>query len=590
MPDLRGNITALRHSMLDAGDTLQGEFCDILNLGETFDPLAVCGASFKAFSADSFGYIKALVKGSGAITLTRATEATYIDGEGILRTAGAQELRCAFGRTVKNLAAGTAAPVTQNITVVSGHAYQVSIGPASEDGAEAVCSSAFVGTLTSDGENQMAFQTAKTATGTTLTITISGGIKDLAVTDVTWQSNQNPPKYVSVGVESGQYHGAMIDGVGLLDHENGNVVDGLGRVSLAQGAALPDWRIMCEPPATNYVANCDFEIAGGGGADVFGHWVETTAGASTVNNETTDVPAGFSNACRFDVDASQSNLQIQTQADYLPVSAGVDSIALSFWVKSPAPGGLKLSIRSYDASKTTLEFYNGTGWQSAAIEFNPGNLPSSWERWTKILPPVSAGQTTVRLFYINRGSGLASNSVFFTGFDLIKAGQIHSHIKTGAVPATRTADDWTGGFDFSNWSQIEGTWHADAWFSSVGGSSQNLLSVKAGTESVLYEAAGDALSTDSADTSRTDGAVISAPDNRYRLVVDFKTGETLEVAGRDVDGAGAFAWDSTPASFSGSFTTNNVFSALLDLTSPVYIRDMSGYHTRKGKLWVEASL
>jgi hypothetical protein len=94
-------------------------------------------------------------------------------------------------------------PATQDITVVSGKEYQVSIGAGSAGGATAVCSDAFTGTLTGDASNMQAFDTAKTASSTTLTVTITGAVTDLQVEDVTGQADQNPSNNVSAGVATG---------------------------------------------------------------------------------------------------------------------------------------------------------------------------------------------------------------------------------------------------------------------------------------------------------------------------------------------------------------------------------------------------
>jgi len=67
-------------------------------------------------------------------------------------------------------------------------------------------------------------------------------------------------------------------------------------------------------PAT---LNGDFETLGGGGADVFASWSETTAGTSTVNNET-GAPFAGTRSCRLDVDASDSNVSINATGAMTP--------------------------------------------------------------------------------------------------------------------------------------------------------------------------------------------------------------------------------------------------------------------------------
>ncbi len=55
--------------------------------------------------------------------------------------------------------------------------------------------------------------------------------------NVTGQSNQDPSEYVSVGVLSSPFHGAMVDGVKYFEYENGNTVAG-NVVTEATGATL----------------------------------------------------------------------------------------------------------------------------------------------------------------------------------------------------------------------------------------------------------------------------------------------------------------------------------------------------------------
>lgn len=211
-------------------------------------------AQLHAYGADANGQLWGLEQGDGSLTFARATEASVTDAFGQVRTALVDELRFLYGRRVENLAAATATPATQDITVVSGKEYQVSIGAGSASGATAVCSDAFTGTLTGDASNMQAFDTAKTASSTTLTVTITGAVTDLQVEDVTGQADQNPAKYVSKGVESGDYHGVGVDGVAYFNYANGNTVSGnvvteakgqtLRSDSLGSERDLSDWTLV----------------------------------------------------------------------------------------------------------------------------------------------------------------------------------------------------------------------------------------------------------------------------------------------------------------------------------------------------------
>lgn len=71
--------------------------------------------------------------------------------------------------------------------------------------------------------------------------------------DITGQSNQNPSEYVSVGVLSSPFHGAMVDGVKYFETENGNTVAS-NVVTEATGATLNTLQgTLVETASTNLV-------------------------------------------------------------------------------------------------------------------------------------------------------------------------------------------------------------------------------------------------------------------------------------------------------------------------------------------------
>jgi len=140
----------------------------------------------------------------------------------------------------------TALPTTQTITVTSGKDYLLMIGAGSAVGATAVCSGAFTGTLTGDGVNPLSFPngTAKTATTTSLTVTITGSITDIELVEVTGLSAGYTPDYHSVGVDGS-------DGFAQLENDaSGNSVSLAGVVTFGTGAAL-ETSIAQVPDATN---------------------------------------------------------------------------------------------------------------------------------------------------------------------------------------------------------------------------------------------------------------------------------------------------------------------------------------------------
>jgi hypothetical protein len=194
---------------------------------------------------------------------TRASDGTFKDFEGNTILAVDNQVRCVGARVVTNLAASPInILVTQNITVVVDRIYQVQIGASSVIGSTAVISNAATGTLTGDAVDRQSFDTALTATTTTLTITITGDVTDLQVEDVTDQSNQNPSEYVSRGVLSAPWQGAGVDGIKYFDTLNGNtVVDDV--VIEGVGADIPEIDLrgaLIEPASTNYFLNSSVPV------------------------------------------------------------------------------------------------------------------------------------------------------------------------------------------------------------------------------------------------------------------------------------------------------------------------------------------
>ncbi len=189
-------------------------------------------ADFIAFEKDSDGVIKALVRGDGAVTFERQTEATIVDHEGLVRTVPAHCLRPKNGRIVLNLCTGL---VTETITVVNGAEYQLTIAGANN--ATAVCSGAFTGTLTADGTNRISWTNgvAKTSGSTSLTITVTGTLTEMLLEEVTGQSDQNPSESVSVAD-----HGLNVDGAKAFSVENSNGVSETGVVTAYSSSVLPN--------------------------------------------------------------------------------------------------------------------------------------------------------------------------------------------------------------------------------------------------------------------------------------------------------------------------------------------------------------
>lgn len=184
----------------------------------------------------------------GTPTFTRATAAQVFDHEGWAREAKTSEARFWGARRVENLAT---ALTTHTITVVSGAVYQAVI--AGTNGTTAVFSGAFTGTLTANGTNRISWPsgTPKTASSTSLTITVTGTLTELMITEVSGAANQNPPEYVDFGTS----YGANVDGVKYFDTLNGNTVDANGVVTETTGVAISAstlWGYYSEGLRTNY--------------------------------------------------------------------------------------------------------------------------------------------------------------------------------------------------------------------------------------------------------------------------------------------------------------------------------------------------
>ncbi len=156
-------------------------------------------------------------RGAGAPSFTRATTATVIDNEGVLRTCLAGEARFTGARRVRNLwgvQSATLAVAASNTMTLPAGSYIFSMG-------------AGAGTATFSGTGGATGTLAAGAGRTSVLKTISAGtlivtgsiatLIDLQIEDVTAQSIQTAGEYVSVGVLSSPYHGSGVDGVKCFD-------------------------------------------------------------------------------------------------------------------------------------------------------------------------------------------------------------------------------------------------------------------------------------------------------------------------------------------------------------------------------------
>jgi len=195
------------------------------------------------FEIDNLG-IANLPTPAALKTNTRTSTATAFDHEGVLITGLPNEIMLDGGRRVETLSSTL---TTHGVTVEVGRTYQVSCEGA--NASTVILSGAATRTLTNNGADRQAFDTAKTATTTTLTLTISGTLTHVQVEDVTGSSNDAP----SAKIDASTDYGYGVDGVQWHDTENGNSVSG-NVVTEAAGAAIsPAPQVQMLPARVNEV-------------------------------------------------------------------------------------------------------------------------------------------------------------------------------------------------------------------------------------------------------------------------------------------------------------------------------------------------
>jgi len=188
-------------------------------------------------------------------TFTRATTATVLDQEGLIKYALSNESRFSGARRVENLLSNTSTLATQDITTIAGD-YVFSMNGSGT----ATFSGTATDSLVGDGVNRKSTQI--TCTAGTLTITVSGAITDAQLELVEGQSNQNPSEYVSSDVLSAPFHGANVDSVKYFTTENGNTVTS-NIVTEATGADISDAILkgaLLEELRTNLFLNADVPV------------------------------------------------------------------------------------------------------------------------------------------------------------------------------------------------------------------------------------------------------------------------------------------------------------------------------------------
>lgn len=114
------------------------------------------------------------------------------------------------------------------------------------------------------------------------------------------------------------------------------------------------------PTFAELITNGGFETLGAGGADVFGSWTESVAGTSTVNDETVNVAAG-SHACRLDVDASDSSVEVQQTGLLTSGNSYAYSLASRHGGSGVSRIFLGTSVAANFTLTTSYQTFTGTG-------------------------------------------------------------------------------------------------------------------------------------------------------------------------------------------------------------------------------------
>jgi len=173
-------------------------------------------------------------------------------------------------------------------------------------------------------------------------------------------------------------------------------------------------------PNGNAVSNGGFETAGGGGADVFANWTESTAGSSSINDETSDVHGG-SHACRMDVDASNNTATIY---QIVTLTTGVE-YTLIIWYKMSTSGKTAQFMLANTMSNVWLKS-DGT-WQSGVpIVIALANKTS----WYGYSISFTASSYTDYVLTIQKNSA-ASSSVYFDDVSITLASGHNVILKPG---------------------------------------------------------------------------------------------------------------------------------------------------------------
>jgi hypothetical protein len=442
-----------------------------------------------------------LERGVGLPTYTRASTATVVDFEGLLKTAKSGEARFEGARRVENLVAlsedftsvawgknGTAS-VSANTTIapngtqtastlsgatdntyasnnlvravncIASNTYRLSIYVKSA-GATTVKIS-----LRDNGTGAIVLSSAISLDGNWKRITLSaqvGGatpsyyltvgsangdvyIWGAQAENVTGQANQAPSEYVSVGVLSAPYHGAGVDGVKYFPYLNGNTVSG-NIVTEAQGAPIPEVDLkgyLAEGSRTNLDLN-SANVATG---------YNTTGGNTNLIANQIIAPDGTLTAGKLSETGTTATHYINSQSSiaYVSGTAYVKSVYAKAAENSKV--GMFFVSSNFSSSGRMAWFNLATGTVGGAQSGVTASIVSVGNGWYRcsIAAIANASSSAVcgAIYLTKIGDfadsylGTAGDGVYIWGSQSEQASFASSYIPTTTAAVTRSGDALT---------------------------------------------------------------------------------------------------------------------------------------------------